>query len=434
MKKTLLLTLAAGAIAATQAMAVDLYIDGSTAFRANAYTACQKLYDTNSGNFQVTIGSTTYGDSTNATPAKNTLWCMTGTVSNTITALGTTPLTIHACFNGSVQGISSVKNSTKLVFVDINGNPVTNAPTMCFSDVGYGSTPYPLSGTTFAEENVAVQPFVFVKSTSTAAAMNSITNVSWEQLKSIQIQGAMTLSAWTYNINDTNTSIYLINRTKDSGTRLTFQKELGLTFQSPAYIYLWDGSSTFTNPGSTTIIGSAGFNNANLSGLWGSGYVGGGDIAGQINNNNAGNTCIGYLSIADAKISGLPNWSQVVSYNGTWPTAAGAGIHGNGGTNDFSPICLGQYPFWAYEVIDYIKDPQGYDSVNQNITVTQMGNQATAGTIIGALNHQTLVSGGTPQAGSIENEIELSKAGGATAIRLNEMHASRGSVGGTITP
>jgi hypothetical protein len=426
------LTLAAGAIAATQAMAVDLYVDGSTAFRQSAFLACQKLYDTNSGNFQLTIGSTAYGNSTNATQSKNTLWCMTGTVSNTITALGATPLTIHACFNGSVQGISSLKNSTKLVFVDINGNPVTNAPTMCFSDVNYGSTPYPLATATFGEENVAVQPFVFVK--STAAGMSSITNISWEQAKSIQNPGVIPLSAWTYNTNDLNTSIYLINRTKDSGTRLTFQKELSLTYQSPATIWLWDGTSTFTNPASLSIIGSAGFNNANLSALWGSGYVGGGDIANQINNNNAGNTCIGYLSFADAKISGLPNWQQVISYNGTWPTAQGVNIHGNSGTNDFSPVTLGQYPFWAYEVIDYIKDPQGYDSVNQNITAAQMGNQATAGTIIGVLNHQTLISGGSPTAGSIENEIESTKVGGATAIRLNEMHASRGSVGGVITP
>jgi hypothetical protein len=51
-------------------------------------------------------------------------------------------------------------------------------------------------------------------------------------------------------------------------------------------------------------------------------------------------------------------------------------------------------------------------------------------------NAQTVINGGSPLVGSIENEIELSKsvAPGATAIRLSDMFNSRASVGGTISP
>ncbi len=44
MKKTLLLTLAAGLVGATPLLASDLYITGSTAFRANVHDACTKLF------------------------------------------------------------------------------------------------------------------------------------------------------------------------------------------------------------------------------------------------------------------------------------------------------------------------------------------------------------------------------------------------------
>ena len=53
---------------------------------------------------------------------------------------------------------------------------------------------------------------------------------------------------------------------------------------------------------------------------------------------------------------------------------------------------------------------------------------------MGVFNAQTAINGGSPLAGSIENEIELSKTGGATAIRLSDMENYRQSVGGIIYP
>jgi hypothetical protein len=133
---------------------------------------------------------------------------------------------------------------------------------------------------------------------------------------------------------------------------------------------------------------------------------------------------------------GSANWNNVISVDGLWPTAAGAGIHGNAGTNDYSPITLGYYPCWGLEVLVHPIDPSQVTTRDQNITKTQLGDQITPGSFMGVFNYQTFISGGSPLTGSIENEIELSKTGspGATAIRLSDMYNSRAAVGGTISP
>ena len=151
----------------------------------------------------------------------------------------------------------------------------------------------------------------------------------------------------------------------------------------------------------------------------------------SLNNPSANNQAIAYLSIGDSKGVGSANWNNVMSYNGIWPTAAGAGIHGNSGTNDYSPITLGFYPLWGLEVLVHPVDPSKIS--DQDITKAQLGDQYTTGSFMGVFNAQTVNNGGSPLTGSIENEIELSKPNGATAIRLSDMGNYRQSVGGIIT-
>ena len=162
--------------------------------------------------------------------------------------------------------------------------------------------------------------------------------------------------------------------------------------------------------------------------------MGGGDIKTELAYNYPGNQAVSFLSLADAKsITGV-NYSQVIAFNGTWPTAAGSGIYNNTGTNDFSPILSGKYSAWGYEVVVYpTVDPSSISS-DQNLTAALLGDHTQAGTILGVLDNQS--GGGVPLVGSIENEIELSKtaSGGATAIRISDMTATRAAVGGTITP
>ena len=139
------------------------------------------------------------------------------------------------------------------------------------------------------------------------------------------------------------------------------------------------------------------------------------------------------LSISDAKGITSANWSQVLSFGGVWPTAAGAGIRGQAVTNDYTPVIWGNYPFWNYEVVIYPNVDPSSLSGDQDLTAAQLGNQSAPGTILGVLDHFT--TGTTPPTlGSIDNEIQLSKTNLATAIRIGDMNASRSTVGGVITP
>lgn len=439
MKKTLLLVAAASLVGASPLMAdVDLFITGSTAFRANVHDACLQLFSPAPTEFTGTPA--TGGDS--ATGSKAAQWTMTGTPISSLTTISGT-LTIHALFTGSIQGGQTVEQGTKLVFLDKTGARMTNTPTIGFSDSSTLVSPYPVDGVNFAEENVAVQPFVMVKSTSTATAMASITNVTWDQLKTMISLGRIPLSAWTHQNADTNTFIYLIERTKDSGTRRTETAEMGYAYNTGTTIYNWDatnklfykGTNTLDGPTGGTgggasigVVGPAGNNNANL--VWGSGYVGGGDIANVMKDNSANNLSIAMLSMGDSKgITGV-NWSQVLPFNGLWPTAQGPAIAG-ATTNDYSTITLGMYPLWGFEVLVYpLVDPSTLHS-DQNLTAAQLGDQNTPGTILGVLDNQT---SGTPVVGSIQALIEASKTSGATAIRNSEMHVTRPIVGGPIFP
>ncbi len=451
MKKTLLLTLALGLAGAPSLVAsnVDVYITGSTAFRANCYTACQKLFVGGAPNVYYADAAHNGADSgwTSSTAA----WAMTGTPISALTNLAGNTLTIHGNFTGSIQGLQTTEQNTKLVWPAAVGAAgglcsayVTNSPTIGLSDSSGTACPYPATvANNTVEENVCVQPFVICKSAATVGAVTNISNASWEQLEYGIPQGRIPLSAWTSKAADTNTFVYLLQRTKDSGTRRCETAGNYFQYADTVGIYIYDYTNNFFYTPTTLaatayghspngVVGAVGLNNVNLN--WGYGYVGGGDIKNSLNNPNAANQAIAVLSIGDAKGVGSANWNNVVSFNGLWPTAAGAGIHGSTTTNDFSTITLGFYPIWGLEVLVHPDNPG--QIADQNISKIQLGNQATPGSFMGVFNHQTFISGGTPLSGSIENEIELSKsvAPGATAIRLSDMFNSRSAVGGTITP
>jgi len=446
MKKTLLLTLALGLAGAPSLVAgnVDVYVTGATAFRANVYTACTKLFNPAP---TIYYGDAAHGGAGSGFSSSTAAWAMTGTPIAGITNISGNTLIIHGLFTGSIQGIQTVEQNTKLIFPNADGASGglcstyrTNSPTIGFSDASGGATPYPATGN-YVEEQVCIQPFVVCKSQATIGAVTNINNVTWEQLKYGIPAGRIPLAAWTGKITDTNTFVYLMQRTKDSGTRRNETAGDYFQYTDPTGIYIYDYTNNFfytpsvlaaTAFGSSPngVVGAAGLNNVNLN--WGYGYVGGGDIKNSLNNGNAANQAIGYLSIADAKSVGSANWNNVIAVNGLWPTAAGAGIHANAGTNDFSPITLGYYPCWGLEVLVHPINP-GLIS-DQSITKTQLGDQTTPGSFMGVFNAQTLINGGSPIVGSVENEIELSKTGGATAIRLSDMGNSRSAVGGTIAP
>ena len=403
MKKSILFGLFGGILGATSVMAAnyDLYLTGSTAFRANAFTACQKLYDGGA--------PASANNGTGAPASSDSRWTMTGTCANLGLTSGSDTLTIHALWTGSVQGLSGLANKDQLVFLAsaTPGNTTlkTNTASAAFSDVFSAPTLDPLSSGSFTEKKVCLQPFVFIKSVASGGVQN-ITNVNWQQLQYILGNGSAPLSYFTGKASDATTNIYLIHRTLDSGTRVTTVQEAQFIGNIPINYY--DPASDSYIP-ATTNRGPAQF---------GPGYVGGGDVKTVLQQNFPGNQSIAYLSIGDAKAITGVNWEKMIAFNGQYPIASY--VPGTApSTNDYSPICFGKYSFWAYEMLDWPKSGQWGTYSDQNLSFTQVNN------IMNKLS-------GT---GSIDNEVQLSEAAGtATAVRLSESTVSRPAVGGLISP
>jgi hypothetical protein len=456
MKKILLLNMALGLAGASSLTAgtVDVFITGSTAFRANVYNACTKLYVGNSPS--IYYADAAHGGANSGFSSSTASWVMTGTPITGLTNIQGNTLVVHGFFTGSIQGIQTTEQGTKLVFATpsgtaINGQNadtyVTNAPTIGFSDASGAASPYPATGN-FIEENVCVQPFVWVKSEAASGPVTTISNITWEQVEYGIPQGRIPLAAWDYQNADTNKFIYLLQRSKDSGTRRCETQGAYYSYNQSVGIYIYDitnknfyapsvltnFSAGFTAAGAG-VIGTEGpgLGNANMN--WGFGYIGGGDIKTALKDANAADQAISYLSINDAKGVGIANWNNVMSYNGIWPTAAGPGIHGNSGTNDYSPITLGYYPLWGFEILVHPESSSTASVIpNQNLTYGQLGDEYTPGSFMGVFNAQSFNNGGVVTVGSIENEIILSQPNGATGIPLAAMANSRPSVGGTILP
>ena len=326
----------------------------------------------------------------------------------------------------------------------------SHAATIAFSDASLATTSYKASGN-FVEENVAVLPFVFCKSQGTSGNMTNISNVSFEQIHYGIPQGKIQLSSWTGRTNDADKPVYLLQRTKDSGTRRTHTGCSYYGFNDFVHVYIYDkvgdfwfdtetnnpsGVQTSANPGaSPNNVVNAGILSENLN--WGPGYVGGGDIRTALGYAQSKNDSIGFISFADAKSVGGGNWTNVISFNGMWPTAAGAALRGVSVTNDFSPITSGYYPLWSDLVMIHPIDMDLTPS--PKISTDALGDSFTPGTFLGVFNAQSGNNGGVVLPGSIENEIIASKVSTSpfypnTAIPLSEMHVQRQSVGADITP
>src|SRR5208282_2780205 len=129
MKKTLLLTLALGLAGASSLLAstVDVYITGSTAFRANVYTACQKLFNpAQSGTSSTYFADAAHGGANSGFSSKTASWCMTGTPITALTNIQGDTLVIHGLFTGSTQGIQTTEDSTPLTWAYPHGTPGGN--------------------------------------------------------------------------------------------------------------------------------------------------------------------------------------------------------------------------------------------------------------------------------------------------------------------
>jgi len=411
MKKILTIAALGGLFAASTAQAdVNIYIAGSTAFRANVFRAVTTAFD---GGAPTKINPANAGTGTGVYTAQ-------GTISS---IYGGQTVTIYASFNGSVQGLEDLMNNTSITFTNITpgGAAVPAVPTITFSDVDKISTLAANAAVT--ETPVAVLPFVYCRNYYTPT---TVTNITGHQLLSLWANGLLPLSYITGNTSDYSKFMYVTGRNQDSGTRVCASADAFYT-------------------GTPTIYG---YNNAttwevmtqNLSGtLYGPGYSSGGNEASALTNQltkvgGVGVSAIGYLGLNDAltvagnastgtgqgKNNGGGNCS-IIAYDGVLPFNNYAISTSSSQTlvpayPDFTPIIEGQYSFWSYENIE---TPVTH-TLNQDTTYQYYTNmvQALDTDVLNAEN-----AGGNS-----------STYGPVTAIRISEMKCSRSSVGGAITP
>jgi hypothetical protein len=385
--------------ASTLQAQVNIYIAGSTAFRANAFRAVKAAFD---GNSWASINPPTASTGTGTYTAQGTMTSL----------FGAQTVTVYAAFNGSVQGLNDLLNNTSLTFTNITpgGAAVTAVPTITFSDVDKVSTLAASAPVT--ETHVAILPFVYCRNYFTPT---TVTNVTGHQLQSLWANGLLALSYFTGNPSDDSSYMYVTGRNKDSGSRVMCSADAYYTGTPVLY-----GFNT-TAPTSWQIL------TQNLSGtIYGPGYNSGGNEAVALTNQNAGVACIGYEGLNDSltvagdtsTASTYPNGGgncAIIAYDGNYPflgyTAGSAGVPAK---PDFTPIIKGQYSLWSYECLETLNTHTA-DSTYQYYT--------------------NMVSG-------IDNDILQSEVnngnsslyGPVTAIRLSEMKVNRSSVGGAITP
>jgi hypothetical protein len=397
MKKLLTIAVLGGLFAAGTLQAqVNIYIAGSTAFRANVFRAVKAAYD---GGTWTTIVPASAGTGTG-------VWTATGTMTP---LFGGQTVTIYASYNGSVQGLGDLNNNTLVTFTNSSpgGAAVSQVPNVTFSDVDKISTLWPNVDT--IETPVAVLPFTYCRSVS---CPTTVTNITGHLLRPCWDNGVVKLSFITGNTNDDGSSMYITGRNKDSGTRVCGSADAYYTDTPVIYGFQ---------------SGVFGIMNQNLSGaLYGFGYSSGGNEAQALTNTAAGVPVIGYLGLNDAltvsgsasvgapQVNGGGNCS-IIAYDGYYPFSGyTAGSTVAPANPNFMPILTGKYSFWSYENIE---TPSSNLGNNVYKWYTNMVSNIDNDILQAQLN-----SGNSALYGPV------------TAIRLGDMRVSRSSVGGKITP
>jgi hypothetical protein len=383
MKKILTLAVFGGLLAATalQAQSVQIYVCGSTAFRSNAYRAIRSMFDGGAPTSQNTLGSANNSGAGQMT--------FQGPISGIFP--GQT-VTIYCDWTGSVQGIHSLTatpgDSLPFLSSATQGNTtiVNHTADLAFSDVFQLSSGF--STPELTDEQVAVQPFVWVRS---ASCPSTVANITMQQLR-FALQGSCPLSFVTGNTNDYSSTLYFAGRNKDSGSRVI---AVGDSAYSGGYSVYYISNSVWMKMTTNQIVNGVNY---------GAGFSSGSQEAANLAlTSTAGG--VGYLGYADAR-NAVGAGAQIITYNGTLPFNGWTGTTNGFNSPDWSPVISGKYSLWGPEHI--FINPSG-------------GNYANAYPIF--TNLATYV------------DLDISNTVPVTAIRIGQMgNTSRSADGGKITP
>ena len=382
MKKILTLAVFGGLLAATTLQAqVQIYVCGSTAFRSNAYRAIRSMFDGGAPTSQNTLGSANNSGAGQMT--------FQGPISGIFP--GQT-VTIYCDWTGSVQGIHSLTatpgDSLPFLSSATQGNITITYHTadLAFSDVFQLSSGFTTPELT--DEQVAVQPFVWVRS---ASCPSTVANITMQQLR-FALQGSCPLSFVTGNTNDYSSTLYFAGRNKDSGSRVI---AVGDSAYSGGYSVYYISNSVWMKMTTNQIVNGVNY---------GAGFSSGSQEAANLAlTSTAGG--VGYLGYADAR-NAVGAGAQIITYNGTLPFNGWTGTTNGFNSPDWSPVISGKYSLWGPEHI--FINPSG-------------GNYANAYPIF--TNLATYV------------DLDISNTVPVTAIRIGQMgNTARSADGGKITP
>lgn len=307
MKALTPLLLAGALLASARAHAqVEINISGAVAFRDTAYRAIRAIYGPDLESQNPADGPTT------PTQLKVT-W--TGRIP---ALFGNQLVTTRAFYNGAVAGVQDLTQNRNVNFLSssVPGDLGTvNLPAdLAFSSIFQQATEF--TSPVLEDSLFGATPINFVKSSSAPAGL---TNITTQQLRTLQANGALPAWFFTGNTNDTQT-IHFINRDPTAGQRTTIQLEAGITGNPISYF--WDAAlgQFVVDPTGRT--------------------------APQIRDTLRDHgPAISFLISVDS--FSLNAGQNVLAYNGS---KAFSGPF-SGTANDFGPIINGQYSLWVYEHI-----------------------------------------------------------------------------------
>ena len=382
MKKILTLAVFGGLLAATTLQAqVQIYVCGSTAFRSNAYRAIRSMFDGGAPTSQNTLGSANNSGAGQMT--------FQGPISGIFP--GQT-VTIYCDWTGSVQGIHSLTatpgDSLPFLSSATQGNTtiVNHTADLAFSDVFQLSSGF--STPELTDEQVAVQPFVWVRS---ASCPSTVANITMQQLR-FALQGSCPLSFVTGNTNDYSSTLYFAGRNKDSGSRVI---AVGDSAYSGGYSVYYISNSVWMKMTTNQIVNGVNY---------GAGFSSGSQEAANLAlTSTAGG--VGYLGYADAR-NAVGAGAQIITYNGTLPFNGWTGTTNGFNSPDWSPVISGKYSLWGPEHI--FINPSGANYANAYPIFTNLATYV---------------------------DLDISNTVPVTAIRIGQMgNTARSADGGKITP
>ena len=330
----------------------DIYITGSTAFRAQVFAG---LADLGLGNAQ--------GSANNANQ-----FTFSGTISNphSISNLPSglvgQSVVVFCSWSGSAEGVQQLISPGPAIYDSnaVSGTFNHNGADLAFSDVAQYSTPEAGSSDQLTEiqtaadsqlpegTGIAVQAFAFVGN-SNAFTTLGIKNITQDNFLDVFESGKFAASYLNGVTADTNVDIYPVGRYNLSGTRITSVEDDNGDLDDTAtplkqYALSTDGVTTpGLNSTDTSPVPSGSSANQWVA-VGDSGYFSGGNVGAAIHNGSLAGApaAIAYIGWADAQ-------SKLTDTTHEGPITWQGQTPGKQGAWNLAGVEVGAYNFWSYE-------------------------------------------------------------------------------------